>query len=462
MKNLFFLTLLFIGFTGFASPPVINTPTPLVVCDSLNDGFERFNLTFKIPEVLGALDPSLYSVTFHETLTDAEVGDNAVTFPFSYTNIVNPQTIFIRVQDITDGSYSTTSLDLILNPTPIIGTPQNLSIEQIPFIGTSVFDLTTNENELVNGLTGATVVYYTSLADAQNNTNQISNPNVFSGNNGQTIWARVELATTPCASFASFQLYITNPDIVFIPDANFKAKLTTANATNYFAQDSNGNSLIVDSNGNGEIEFSEALNVYQLYIDGANIISLTGIESFTNLKTLECSNNQINALNISTLTNLEILNFSNNSVPSLDVTNNTSLKELYFLNNQITSFTFTNLPLLTKLNIGGNDLTGAINFTGFPNLQELYCAYNNLTSINVLGLSQLIGIDCTSNQLTYIDVSGLSNLQYFYCNYNYNVTWNMLGLSSLKYFSCNHCNLYTASKPGRAGVIGVITISTSE
>ena len=87
MKKLYFLMLLFIGFTGFASPPVINNPTPLVVCDSLNDGFEKFNLMVKIPEVLGALNPALFTVTFHETQTDAEVGANAVTFPFSYINI---------------------------------------------------------------------------------------------------------------------------------------------------------------------------------------------------------------------------------------------------------------------------------------------------------------------------------------------------------------------------------------
>ena len=39
-KNLYFLMLFFTGFTGFAfsPPPVIIDPTPLVVCDSLNDG----------------------------------------------------------------------------------------------------------------------------------------------------------------------------------------------------------------------------------------------------------------------------------------------------------------------------------------------------------------------------------------------------------------------------------------
>ena len=176
MKKLYFLTLLFTCLTGFASPPVINNPSPIQVCDDNSDGTTVFDLTPKISEVLGALNPSLYSVTFHETQTDAELGGASLPTPNSFVNIIPfTQTVYVRVQENLSGEYSITSLDLIVNAAPNIGTPLNLSIEQIPFTGTAIFDLTTNDIALVNGSPNSTVAYFTTLIDAQSNVNQIPN-----------------------------------------------------------------------------------------------------------------------------------------------------------------------------------------------------------------------------------------------------------------------------------------------
>ncbi len=233
---------------------------------------------------------------------------------------------------------------------------------------------------------------------------------------------------------------IVKAQIVNIPDANFKAKLIEANTSNFIAFDSNENSIIIDVNNDGEIQLSETLNVSKLFLDNCNITSITGIETFINIKTIVATNNQINALDISSLVQLEYLNIVNNQIPNLNLNNNINLKEVFCLNNLITTISFTSLPLLQKFNIGGNQLTGTFNFSSFSNITEIYCAGNSLTSINVLGLSQLTSLDCSSNFLTSIDVGGLSNLITFYCNFNSGVSLNMTGLTNLKYFSCNHCN----------------------
>ena len=68
-----------------------------------------------------------------------------------------------------------------------------------------------------------------------------------------------------------------NTTYVSIPDANFKAFLLE----NF------------DANKDGEISLAEAKAVTDLDCSGKNIKKLDGIEKFTNLESLNCSNNQL-------------------------------------------------------------------------------------------------------------------------------------------------------------------------
>src|SRR5690606_734514 len=81
---------------------------------------------------------------------------------------------------------------------------------------------------------------------------------------------------------------IASAQIVNIPDANFKNKLLSANTTNNIAKDINDNSIIIDTNGDYEIQESEALLVSQLNVSLSAIADMTGIEYFTNLKNIDC------------------------------------------------------------------------------------------------------------------------------------------------------------------------------
>ncbi len=100
---------------------------------------------------------------------------------------------------------------------------------------------------------------------------------------------------------------IGNAQNVNIPDANFKAYLV-------------GNTSI-NTNGDAEIQVSEA-NVFNGEIDcqSMNISDLTGIEAFTNLETLKCSNNLLTNLDVSQNTALTQLGCIDNQLTSLDVT----------------------------------------------------------------------------------------------------------------------------------------------
>ncbi len=107
---------------------------------------------------------------------------------------------------------------------------------------------------------------------------------------------------------AIFAIQTAQSQIIDIPDANFKNALV-----NSICVDTNGDGDLdsdVDQNNDGEIQVNEALNVTNLNLYQRYIVSLTGIEYFSNLTSLSCYNNQITTLNIGSLTNLKKLTCS--------------------------------------------------------------------------------------------------------------------------------------------------------
>src|SRR6478672_11259642 len=115
MRNLYFLMVLFTGLTGLAfSPPVINQPSPINICDNNDDGYEVFDLASVIPQVLGSLDGSAYTVSFYVDASNAEVAANPITTPTAYVNsVMGFQLIYIRVEDnLNPANYAITQLEL--------------------------------------------------------------------------------------------------------------------------------------------------------------------------------------------------------------------------------------------------------------------------------------------------------------------------------------------------------------
>jgi hypothetical protein len=127
-----------------------------------------------------------------------------------------------------------------------------------------------------------------------------------------------------------------------------------------------------------------------LDVSNSGITDLAGIEYFTALEVLNCSDNSLTALDVSTLSNhLEKLNCSGNSLTALDVSTLSNLEEL---------------------NCGGNLLT-VLDVSALTNLKELDCNNNSLVTLDLSGgLTNLQEVGCSFNSLTSLDVSGLTNL----------------------------------------------------
>jgi hypothetical protein len=174
---------------------------------------------------------------------------------------------------------------------------------------------------------------------------------------------------------------ISNAQIINIPDANFKNKLLSSNPSNPIARDINYNVITIDTNGNNEIEQSEALQVYYLYVYNSNISSLSGIQYFSNLLVLSCANNLLSTLDVSSLINLEDLECSVNLLSALNL-NGTSIKNLGFAHNNLVNFNPSNLPNLQFVNGDFNNIT-TLDFSNNYNLVQLNFQSNNLSYINL-------------------------------------------------------------------------------
>lgn len=237
---------------------------------------------------------------------------------------------------------------------------------------------------------------------------------------------------------------VFNAQIVNIPDANFKAKLLSANTTNGIASNGANQNIVIDTNGDNEIQISEALNVSKLFIPGqaGNMIAdLTGINQFTNLTSLSAFNNALTNLQISGLSNLQVIHVANNNLTALSVNNLNSLQNLTVTNNQLTNFSVTNTPNLQTLSCSGNQLT-LVDISNFPNLITLECNNNLITTLTLNNNNNLGNISASNNQLTTIPFGEAPNLSNLYINNNLFTTIDVGQLTQLGNFNfSNNPNL---------------------
>ncbi|SCI26945.1 Internalin-J precursor [uncultured Ruminococcus sp.] len=159
-----------------------------------------------------------------------------------------------------------------------------------------------------------------------------------------------------------------------------------------------------DTNQDSSLSDTEIAAVKKINCSNKGITNLKGIEYFTSLNILWCTDNQLTALDVSENTALTKLNCCFNKLTSLDVSKNTALTILECNANRLTSLDVSKNTALTELNCSINKLT-ALDVSKNTALTELYCNDNQLTSLDVSKNTALISLSCVCNQLTSLDVS---------------------------------------------------------
>ena len=188
----------------------------------------------------------------------------------------------------------------------------------------------------------------------------------------------------PISPFAAAEVYVPL-NIYTFPDETFREYIG-----NTFDKDDDG---ILDT---GEREAVTEIYVSKGY-NGKKIKDLTGIQWFTNLKTLWCHDNQLTNLDVTQNTELQDLYCGMNQLTSLDVSQNTALKNLVFFKNQLTSLDVGNNKKLEILNCTQNNLT-SLDVSQNSALEQLYCDQNNLTSMQVDNCTNLGRFRCDNNK----------------------------------------------------------------
>ena len=254
-----------------------------------------------------------------------------------------------------------------------------------------------------------------------------------------------------------FALFISivniNCQTVTIPDPAFKMALI-----NHIP--------VIDTNADGEIQYSEAeavtgvIDVSGTSGSPGSISDITGIEAFISMDEFRCSYNQITTIDLSdnsllrhlvcnenpvssaNLSNnsiLRTLSFSSHSLSSLDVSQNNDLLLLQCNFGPLSNLTLGNQPELQFLYIQDNQLS-EVNLNGAPSLVAFICEYNKLSSLDFSNNPLLDYLLCRNNNLIYLDLSNNPNLRTLHCKSN-------LGLSYINLQNGANGNLNISGLP---------------
>ena len=160
-------------------------------------------------------------------------------------------------------------------------------------------------------------------------------------------------------------------------------------------------------------------NLESLFCSELKLVSLD-VSSLKKLKQLDCSDNRsLTALNVSGLTNLETLECSSTGLTLLDVSGLENLQKLSCDQSySLETLKFGENDKLTELRCSGCNLS-SLDVSSFTALETLDCSYNqNLTSLTLGNLAALTDLSCYNCQLSTLDVSGLTNLSDLNCEEN--------------------------------------------
>ncbi|MBQ7168280.1 MAG: hypothetical protein IJR63_00075 [Synergistaceae bacterium] len=240
-----------------------------------------------------------------------------------------------------------------------------------------------------------------------------------------------------------------------------------------------------DFDRDGWLNDGEIAKFKALPLAGYGIKSLKGIEYFTELEGLDCSDNELTVLDLSRNTSLTYIVCASNDLTALDFSHNTALTELYCYRNSlaeldlrmckslievncenITSLRELNVsgltslvsldcngcPLMTSLDVSGCSSLVSLfcqNHLIFPgrirkldlsasrNLQNLNCGFNALTELDLSGKTELVFVNCQQNAISELDVKDSRKLERLSCGSNQIAELDVSSCTELVYLNCN-------------------------
>lgn len=191
-----------------------NLPTDYAVCDDDTDGDDQnglttFYLDIKTQEIVNGITGANYNITYHISQADAEAP--SAPLPTNYTNTTpTPTELFARIEDLDSGCIGFVSFTILVDAKPMAN---NVSIVQCDEDGSPEGFTTFNINQIVDDITSnsptATVDYFLSQVDAENQDNAIDGNSYKNFLNPQIIYTRVTNTSTGCFNFSEVSLEVS-------------------------------------------------------------------------------------------------------------------------------------------------------------------------------------------------------------------------------------------------------------
>ena len=193
--------------------PEVNYDQSLVNCGN-NYEFERL---WDLTDIeLLILEGRQYGIefTYFESEEDLITDTNQILNPENYTNVSQPQTLFVKVKNVSTECFSTVPFSLILNSPPIINPIATYNTCENNDSSLNLLDI----NEvLFDDTYNILISYHPSEEDAEANQNAL-NPDYNYSNTVETLFVRAEYSTTHCYAVYPFQLVVNPLPIAYQPN----------------------------------------------------------------------------------------------------------------------------------------------------------------------------------------------------------------------------------------------------
>lgn len=203
--------------------PTVSQPSTILICDDDTDGIASVDVTTSIPEIVTST--TNIEINFFQTLAGAQDGAiDPVPVPTAF--VTGTTDVFVRVENATTGCFTIVTLPIIVNTIPDVVATDIYQLCETDTDQTENFVMETRDDEILNGQTDMTVLYYPTAQDALDKTNEIDKTLPYANQtNPQTIHVRIENNTDPdCFATSSFVIQVSpaplfnQPSDIFVCD----------------------------------------------------------------------------------------------------------------------------------------------------------------------------------------------------------------------------------------------------
>ncbi|NNK83835.1 MAG: T9SS type B sorting domain-containing protein [Flavobacteriaceae bacterium] len=276
--------------------------------DGIPEGFTLFNLTEVNDDITGGAANT--STAFYETLTDAQNSTNPIN-ENAYSNITNPQTIYVQVINDNSECFSIAELELEVSATSANDAQLTLCDNDGTEDGFQTFTISDANATVLNSLpTTVTLSYYETYENALLELDPLGNTFTNTIPYNQIIYARVE-DDNACYGINEVELVVYELPNIEITDEilyclnNFPELLTLTGG------------LINDVPNNYYFNWSTGETTTEIQVNeiGTYTVTVTNVNGCSKDRTIS-----ILPSNIATINSIDVIDASTNNIVTVNVT----------------------------------------------------------------------------------------------------------------------------------------------